>query len=198
MHYFVKKAYQEVLVSPVIEEDSIKIYVVSDRLKNTPAELVLTLMDFEGKKQVEKRINIQIPANKSQVFYREMLSNLLGNLDKKNLVLVVKLQEDDKQIAENYHYFLAPKELNLTETKIQYNIKKEEEGYRVELWSEKLAKNVFLSVNKGEGFFSDNYFDLLPKEKKIVWFYTEKDIDLAEKITLKSLVDTYEPKSKIR
>jgi len=42
---------------------------------------------------------------------------------------------------------------------------------------DKLAKNVFLSLKTGDGFFTDNYFDMLPEEIKIVLLASEQKID---------------------
>jgi beta-mannosidase len=55
-----------------------------------------------------------------------------------------------------------------------------------------LAKNVFITV-KGESInLSDNFFDLLPGEERIVFLPPGKEIpDLEKKITLKTLTDTH-------
>jgi len=56
--------------------------------------------------------------------------------------------------------------------------------FTIEIASDILAKNVFLS-SENEVFFEDNYFDLLPNEKRII-----KLSKAAKKIKVKSLFDT--------
>jgi beta-mannosidase len=46
-----------------------------------------------------------------------------------------------------------------------------------------LAKNVFIQT-QANGHFSDNYFDLLPGEKKQVLFKTEQIVDTPAKAFL--------------
>jgi beta-mannosidase len=61
----------------------------------------------------------------------------------------------------------------------------------VELSSDKFARYVFLSIDK-QGFFSDNYFNLMPGEKKTITFTTsQKPSDFEKDLKVMSLVDTY-------
>jgi len=80
---------------------------------------------------------------------------------------------------------IKPKDLKLTDPKITYQIK----GNQVILKSSGLAKYVFVDIAGYKGKLSDNYFDLLPGNEKIISFdqkeVTTKTIDLK----LKSLWD---------
>ena len=81
---------------------------------------------------------------------------------------------------------------------IQKEIINTEEGYQITLKTDKLAKNVFLSIDE-DGHFSDNYFDLLAGDSIKVQFCSPKDGALEsfqienfkDRIKVKSLVDTY-------
>jgi beta-mannosidase len=65
------------------------------------------------------------------------------------------------------------------------------DGYQIIVESDKLAKNILLSTD-AEGFFDDNYFDLLPGERKIVLFKTAGTLDDPKSaFRVKSLADTY-------
>ncbi|MBU0558449.1 MAG: hypothetical protein KKG93_02520 [Bacteroidetes bacterium] len=62
----------------------------------------------------------------------------------------------------------------------------------IKLKSAKLAKNVYLSFNGDDGFFSDNYFNLLPnREIVIVYTPTTSDRKFLKNLTIKFLRDTY-------
>ncbi|HZJ80434.1 MAG TPA: glycoside hydrolase family 2 protein, partial [Dysgonamonadaceae bacterium] len=64
--------------------------------------------------------------------------------------------------------------------------------YRVTLESNYLAKDVFIEIPTQGAMFSDNFFDLLPGEKKVV---TIKSPQLTKDgktvITIKHLRETY-------
>ena len=62
--------------------------------------------------------------------------------------------------------------------------------YDVTFSAEKLVKNLFVSTGY-EGFFSDNYFDLLPGETKTVRFYTGQNDVEKEDFIIKSLGSIY-------
>jgi beta-mannosidase len=71
------------------------------------------------------------------------------------------------------------------------NVKKSDNGYTVELSTDKLAKNVYLQIEE-EGFFSDNYFDLLPGRNVVINFTSKKPVEnLQNKIKLMTLTDSY-------
>jgi beta-mannosidase len=72
------------------------------------------------------------------------------------------------------------------------NIQKTSSGFVCELTSGTLAKNIFLSCCDDKTFFSNNYFDLLPKEKISITVATQlsqKDFERTVKII--SLFDSY-------
>ena len=57
---------------------------------------------------------------------------------------------------------------------------------------EEFAKDVYLSTDEIEGFFSDNYFDLIPGVAKRITFQPKNKIDGIEgKIKVISLFDSY-------
>lgn len=76
-------------------------------------------------------------------------------------------------VAQKCHFLTYPKDMNLPEAKIVQKVAKRKGGeYRITLSSEVLAKDVQLSAPMA-GHFSDNYFDLMPGEKKVVTFQAE-------------------------
>ncbi len=75
---------------------------------------------------------------------------------------------------------------------MEREIMKIENGYQINLKTNKLAKNVFLSIN-ADGFFSDNYFDMLPGEEKTIEFSSHDEINEFESklkiLSLSSIIE---------
>lgn len=169
LHYHAKKAFENVLVSAVEQNDSLQIVVVNDTFEMIKDSLNLQLMDFEGQVIYEKRIAAESTENSSEVLFSLPLKTL--KFDKAFCVLKVNFGK-----SEYLHYFVKPKDLKLkideTEIGIKSEIKKTAEGYLVELSSKALQKNVFLMADE-KGIFEDNYFDLLPNETKTILFSTK-------------------------
>jgi beta-mannosidase len=60
------------------------------------------------------------------------------------------------------------------------------------LSTDRLAKHVYLSLEDGDAFFSDNFFDLLPGHDK--WVRVESAVDpadLSERLRIRTLTDTH-------
>ena len=82
------------------------------------------------------------------------------------------------------HFFVKPKELALDNADINFKIEKAEEGFSIDLTSPVLQKNLML-MTPTDGYFSDDFFDLIPKETKTVLFKT--DASSIEELTYNSL-----------
>jgi beta-mannosidase len=192
LHYYAKRANSDVLVSPTEDDGVLSVYIVSDRLEDIRCTLKLTLMDFAGAVQWERSTRVVVEANSSGQYFREDVTTLLGGNGKKNVVLVAELLNDEKRVSRNLHYFTIPKELELPEPEIKAEILPNDIGCAVVLSSDKLIKNCYLHTDGLDGFFEDNFFDLLPGETVLVEFYSNEQVfDIAQKIKVMSLVDTF-------
>ncbi|MCI0494645.1 glycoside hydrolase family 2 protein, partial [candidate division KSB1 bacterium] len=80
LHYFARKAYEDVLLSPIVENDMVQVFIVSDKLKPFHALLKLEVMDFAGHKPWHKELPVDISANSSKLYYQESLSELLKGI----------------------------------------------------------------------------------------------------------------------
>lgn len=120
-------------------------------------------------------------------------SDFVTEIQRKNSFLLVKLSDKNgKLIAQEIHYFDAPKNLNLPETTIQKKIRQEDGKMTITLTSKKLAKDVFIEIPIQGARFSDNFFDLLPGEKKVVTIISpELKKSVKTEITVKHLRETY-------
>jgi beta-mannosidase len=196
MHYFVKKAFEPILVSPDLDSNNqIKIFVVSDRLKKSSASLKLRLMDFEGKEHWSEEKQIEIEASASKVYFEAAADQILNGKPKQNVLLWVQMFDSvNSLISENVLYFDAVKNLNLPLAEIKHKIEKTKDGFTLDLSTDKLAKNLYLRADEMEGHFSDNYFDLLPGESVQIGFLCQDSIqlpDFEKSLKIFTLVDTY-------
>lgn len=156
--YQAKRSFENILISVNDEENFYKVYVVNDELNPRKDKLDLQLLDFKGKVLWDKISEIQIEANTCKVYF-QIDKKEFEKFNLKKAVLSLKLNK----VKTNY-FFVKPKDLLLEKPTIQ--IKKIGEQ-TIEISTDVLAKNIFLSA-ENEPFFSDNYFDLLPNEKRII------------------------------
>jgi beta-mannosidase len=191
LHYFVKKAYQDLLVSPVIDNSRIKVFIVSDRLHPQEGLLGLKLVDFSGKPVWQETLPCRIAPNTSRCCFEMGLQMLLAGKNKRALALTAEFLTESLGYARNHCYFVPPKDLELSDPGIRVEVKDVPNGFNITLSCESLAKNVYLSANGVRGFFTDNYFDLLPNSPVTVKFVTNKKIEnFAQKLKIMSLYNT--------
>lgn len=177
-HYQAKRSFENLLFSVKEEKDSYKIYIVNDDLKQYSGELVIDLIDFNGTKLWSEKIIFIASENSSKMHFEILKKDFLA-FNLKQAVLSVSFPPLEQIYSR--HYFFKPKDLQLVKPDIQI---KNIDEVTIEISSDVLAKDVFLST-ENQVFFEDNYFDLLPNEKRIV-----KLSKAAKEIKVKSLFDT--------
>jgi len=178
LQYFVQKAYVPVLVSIAAEEGQVRAYVVNDLMKDEKARLELTLMDLEGK--VIKRIEEKVLAksNTSHIAWKMDKDAILQGADPRKVILYAKLVNENQTLSENVFYFVAPRELDLPVADIRLEVKESGGKKLVTVSSTKLAKNIWLLLDKDDkSHFSDNYFDLLPGMSRTVELETSMSLE---------------------
>ena len=84
------------------------------------------------------------------------------NLQPRTQFLVVELVENEQIISNNTLFFRPIKDVMLPTPTMKYEINAVDGGFEISLNTDKLAKNLYMTIGDEEGFFSDNYFDLIP------------------------------------
>jgi len=161
-HYFVKNAYEPIVVVPYVSGKNVDVAIVCDKLKDDEGTLILTLHDFAGRELWKKETPVIVKANQSLAGFSMPQAELtnLGNPAK--MVLEVILNINGQPVADNLFYFTEGKELELEKPVIKRSVEqKSPTEYEITLHSDKLVKNVGITT-EAEGTLSDNYFDMLP------------------------------------
>jgi beta-mannosidase len=172
LHYTVKKDYAPFLISFDNNPDSLRIWIVNDKQSGIKATLQWTIMDFSGNKLASGNQKQFTEPNSSKVSY-SINKSLFASFDSTSTVLnAVLIADDSTLLAENNYYFAKPKNLQLEKPEITIHLNKQKNGYLIRLKSVKLARGIQLSTNV-DGFFEDNYFDILPGETKTLFFTTD-------------------------
>ena len=145
LHYYVKNEYATLLVSPIIQNGKLQIFVISDSLKDCNADLHLYLTDFRGQKSFDTLIQVTIKTNSSACFFETLISNLIQGKDPGRLVFTAQLTSGNRRLSQNNIYFSPVKNLLLEKPFISKSIKKTQKGFLITLTTDRLAKNIYLS-----------------------------------------------------
>lgn len=162
-HYYVRKAYDDILISPVVEGDDLKVYAVSDRLENTSGRLQLQVCQFDGTVVHHWDKSVGISGNDSRVCFSAPLAKLLEGSDRGTVYVRVDYTDKSGRVYHNNYCLGKQKDMDYPKVDLQTEVRSIEGGYEVTVSADKFARAVCLSVADNESVYSDNYFDVQPK-----------------------------------
>jgi len=172
LQYYARRFYNDLLISPTMQKDELKLYVVSDRPKLVPAQIKVTFMSLDGVPLKSFVRDVSIAPLTSRSYVDMNVSELPDGADKKNVVVYCELLVNGK-LASSHDFFFAPfKELKFSKPSVTSAVTRTRDGFSVKLSADKFAKAVYLAVPDNEGFFSDNFFNLAPGREMTVTFHS--------------------------
>ena len=162
-HYYVRKAYDDILISSVVEGDDLIVYAVSDRLENTSGRLQLQVCQFDGTVVHHWGKSVGISGNDSRVCFSAPLAKLLEGADRGTVYVRVDYTDKSGRVYHNNYCLGKQKDMDYPKVDLQTEVRSIEGGYEVTVSADKFARAVCLSVADNESVYSDNYFDVQPK-----------------------------------
>jgi beta-mannosidase len=166
LQYYARRFYAPVLVSPHVEDGTVKFYIVSDKTEPQNARLRARLMNFEGKVLLEEKQDVTVSPLTSKVYLTWPLSKLMrsGASDTSGVFVTVELSAGNAEISRNLTYLAPVKEVNLKPATLKVETSIADGKVRIRVTSPVLARSVYLSFGALDVKLSDNYFDVLPGE----------------------------------
>jgi beta-mannosidase len=195
MHYQLRDVFAPVVALPIAEGDILNLYACSDLPDSTVVDVQVRAFDFDGKalSDVETK-NITVTPDSSKLVWKGTFRNLYRKEKPENTVVECLLKDSTGTVINRrLFYCVPPRKLNLPRVQVRIDsVEQTNDGYLIHLYADKFAKNVWIGT-QAEGFFADNYFDMLAGERKTVLFRTESILDDPKTaFTTRSLSDTYE------
>ena len=122
-------------------------------------------MDLKGNIVFTQEKTVTAPANASQVQFSAAIDRILNGKQRNEVVVNARFFENGKSEVVGNNYFLTRyKTIDFPKAAISKRSTVAKDGFDVTVESDVFARGVFLSLDGIDNFFSDNYFDLLPKE----------------------------------
>lgn len=190
LHYESKKQFTPQKLSHFLDDEILSIYLISDEDIQSGAESnwQMDFMDFNG------NVSDSLSGAKS---LRNELSQLLwqGSVSEwkmkgKSHLIRLNMKFEDKNFTHVID-LVQPKSQQLTNANVQANSRLVRDG-QVELSfvSENYVRNVWIEGSR-RGKYSENNFDLVPGEMKVIFFTPEKSSETIPLFTFKTLNDLY-------
>ncbi|HEY8240492.1 MAG TPA: glycoside hydrolase family 2 protein, partial [Kiritimatiellia bacterium] len=192
LHYYSRRFFSPLLVSIDKQDDTLAVYVVSDRAEAVQARLTAQLMDFSGRVIAAWRRDVAVRPMTSEKYLVLTPGDLPKDMDLSDAFLYCTLQRNGTMLSDNVHAFTPAKQWKLRNPLIKITPYNDETGSRVVLSSSAVARHVVLSAERMDGLFENNFFDLFPGEVRQVRILSNQrvsDADLAQQVSVVSLFD---------
>lgn len=192
--YYTKKFYAPLMISPHVDDSgTLNVFVVNDSPEAKQSQIVLSLIDLSGKVLQTKSLDISVEPLKGKSYFTQKVSEFLNGADEKNAFLLAELKVGGKTISQNEYFFKPFKDLSVSKPSIKTEISATSNSFKIVLSTDKFAKSVYLS-GFTEGFFTDNYFNLIPNRNVEIEFQTKQKMSVDEfrqKLKVRSLIDAF-------
>ena len=166
--YQSKRAFAPILINAIKEGDDLCVYLVSDELQDHDGvRLDVELMDFDGKVHGKWTQSGMLAANSSVLFMKKPAGELQGKLSAATSLLHFTLKaKNGATLADDVFYFAYPKDQKLPEANIETSVRRRGDAIEMTLKTDRLARDIFVEVPVQGVRFTDNFFDLLPGQRK--------------------------------
>jgi beta-mannosidase len=197
LHYAAKRFYAPVLVSsPGPSPDGkVELHVTSDLAKPRHGVLKWELTDTAGKRVASGGREIVVRARSSRLIETLDMQSHIDKIGARNAVLWVTIEDDGKYSTRNTVLFAPPKHIDFEDPQIRVDVTRQADKiFSISVTGTKPAMWVWLSHEKHDLVFSDNFFDLKPGITMKIFAGIKADISASEfksGLVIKSLIDTY-------
>jgi beta-mannosidase len=193
LHYFARRFFAPVTVTGVesIEDKSCSVWVVNDRRTTVQANLTWKLITTEGCLVESGSLPVDIPPSSSCNVHQISFSN---ELEVKRMILALALEEDGNFISTDMVLFTRPKYLELFKPAIQYEIVPSTDNTETSILSistDRPALWTWIEIPGVVNHFGDNFFHLMPDEKREISVPVSFSSLADRNITLGTLYDMW-------
>jgi beta-mannosidase len=173
LYYYAARSFKNLYLSVFYYRDSLNVAFVNQNFESYVVMVRAEIFDYTGNKIFSDSV-VNIADMMKATFYKfsdDVYTIFYQN--KHNSYVIFKAYDYHKNHKITSRVFVVPdfKNLELPKPKLQYNVKKIKNEFEIKLKSEVFIKSLELDVPDCTGYFSDNYFDLLPGEEKTILFF---------------------------
>jgi len=194
LQYYARRFYNDLLVSPHLENGGLAVYIVSDKTAPVSGDLRMRVTTFDGNVLIEKKQSVEVPPLSSKIYLELLIEDALlpRGIDPTKVFVATTLAVGRAIISSNIIYMAPTVQIHLPPGQLKTELTKTGDSYRLRISSPVLARSVYVSFGELDADISDNYFDLLPGETAEVSINTlATEVSLRSALKVVSLVDAF-------
>jgi beta-mannosidase len=170
LHYAARNAFAPVAVIPELKSDELHVWVSADVPDTVHVTTRIKAVAFDGDAVFEQEIaNIDVVNESARHVTAINIKEVLKGKRREQVFVVLSLHDvtTGAELHKRVVYLAEAKDMKLPSGKPEIDAQLIDNQLVVTLQSSKLVRSVQLNLPKAQ-HYSDNYFDLLPGEKKVV------------------------------
>ncbi|MFG6121401.1 beta-mannosidase [Thalassobacillus sp. B23F22_16] len=165
-YYYARKFNQPLLFTLDHQEEdgTFSLWAVNDTVSGWSDELLLEVHHVKKGMVYSETIAVNIMGNQSCLLASFAEGEVLKEYRPEEVV--IRLRSSDDKVEENCYYLRDHKDMNFAPANLIVKVNREKQ--EVEVSTDNLARFVKLEIPSDKVHFSDNFFDLLPGERKVI------------------------------
>ncbi|HOZ30169.1 MAG TPA: hypothetical protein PLL66_04565 [Bacteroidales bacterium] len=184
LYFFAKRSFRNIYISAFENDNSFNINIINQNNYRINTKLIISINKFSGENiLLDSSILISNLLSATPVFFENHINDTIAKYRNSSFISL-KLYDiyTEKLLCSRTVVIGKNYNLALPEQEVQHTSKLNKDYWEITLSSEVFIKNLCLTATNVEGRFSDNYFNLVPGDKKTIKFYPKEQTN---KIQLK-------------
>lgn len=187
-HYTVVDRYKPIIPIGEFDGSTFMVSVSNDRLEKTDLVLKLKLQSFTGETVWEKEVPVSSAKSSVTQAGEWTAKELFKNPGLKALsVMRIELFEGDSLLDDELFYFSEPKDLILSKINPEIETNFKYDHVELVFKSPVLLKDVMVQTDQRFAKYSENFFDVMPNEPKVIKVYPKYGVPVRMNTEIKSL-----------
>jgi beta-mannosidase len=179
LQYHARRFYAPLRVVAIRKDGKTQVSLVSDRTAPLDAELRVRVLDMDGKPLWEHTQPVHVAALASTPAAAYTDAQLLRGADPHRTVAVFELLAHGQPLGRHLVYFEQPKDLQLPDPGLHAELSAD--GRRLTVGALHLAREVWIDFGALDARLSDDAFDLLPGETRVLQVTSTADAQALRK-----------------
>ncbi|GMA65037.1 hypothetical protein GCM10025859_54770 [Alicyclobacillus fastidiosus] len=164
-YFYAKRFFAPILLSAQLDgSGGIEVWVVNDTLSNYRDVLRMEVLDFSGNVVWSEEHKVAVKENGKVLVANLTEMEVLQGVDPRQAVL--RLHSVEEQAYDNLYYFRDQKDLQMTRAGLRVTV--DTDACTVSVSTDQHARMVNIDVQQPNISWSDNFFDLVAGETKVV------------------------------
>ncbi len=190
LHFHARRFFADLAIAPLRrpKQQRTELTLVSDRQQAVAGQWRLRVMDFDGRVHRDERVAVEVAPLSAQRVGAWSDAELLGRADPARTVAVFDWIVQGRTVSRNTVYFGPAKTLAWQDPKLDAQLRREGQGYRLRLRAAAVARAVWIDFGDHDATLADNALTLLPGETVEIGLTSPADLDsLRRSLSLRSL-----------